>query len=231
MSQRAFQATLARLVIDPRFRSRVVARGEVALGKDLTDIERRRLIAAAAHKGLDITRTLHNAWRLSKILSMLPFTCALLGQGRFVREVSAFWRKRLPRSLHFFEEALAFCDYLDARLRSGLRVTYLEEVVAYERARVELYLSRVTGAPISPRRVEFRHDPQRLIDALAAGRRPRRVAEESYVLEGTLAEDGNIRWRVVEGMRAAEQWDPGGLPSVPDDAAARPRRPVDSATH
>ncbi len=75
-------------------------------------------------------------------------TCALLGHERLARELRDFWRTRTPRSLYFREEAIAFCDHLRERARSTLRLVYLEEVVGFERATLEL---RAPWAPNPPR--------------------------------------------------------------------------------
>src|SRR6266545_6479460 len=92
VTQTAFQAALARLLVDGDFRDEVRARGEPALDADLTALERRRVVAVASDAGLEITRTLHDGWRLSKALLMLPMTCALLGHERLARELRDFWR-------------------------------------------------------------------------------------------------------------------------------------------
>ena len=112
LSQAAFQAVLARLLVEDDFRDLVRARGEDALEGDLTPVERRRLVAVASDPGLDVTRTLHDGWRFSKVLLMLPATCAVLGNERLGEEVRAFWKTRVPRSLYFHAEAIAFCDWL-----------------------------------------------------------------------------------------------------------------------
>lgn len=196
MTQTAFQAALARLLVDGDFRDEVRARGEPALDADLTALERRRVVAVASDAGLEITRTLHDGWRLSKALLMLPMTCALLGHERLARELRDFWRARTPRSLYFREEAIAFCDHLRERARSTLRLVYLEEVVGFERATLEL---RAPWAPNPPRPQEvwFRHDPELLFAELAAGRRPRAIPERRCVLLGRAVKPGTPEWRLA----------------------------------
>ncbi len=92
-------------------------------------METERLLAAAADPGLDATRTIHKSFRLSKLLLVLPLTRSVLGPARFGREVAAFWAARPPVGFYYLDEALSFCDFLRARLRDGLRVAYLREVV------------------------------------------------------------------------------------------------------
>jgi len=132
----AFQSALARLVMDPAFRNQVRAEGPRAAGGTLTPVERRRLAAAAADPGMDAVRIVHKGFRLAKLLSMLPATCAVLGEEGMAREVPAFWLLRPSRGRHYAEEAEAFCAYLEMRLRAGLTVPGLAAVIVVERARL-----------------------------------------------------------------------------------------------
>lgn len=137
MSLRAYQAALARLVIEPDFRDDVRAGGNLLSGYPLTERESRRIHAAAADRGMDITRTLHKAWRLNKLLAFMPATCALISDDQLAEELSLFWAGHPPISLYFLEEALAFCAHLERRIQMGLNIEHLPEVVAYERANLE----------------------------------------------------------------------------------------------
>jgi hypothetical protein len=137
MTLRAYQAALARLVIEPSFRDDVRANPASFSDYDLTDRERSRIAAAAADRGMDVTRMLHKGWRLNKILVFMPATCALLGDDRLAEELGVFWQGHPPTSLYFLEEALAFCDHLERKTRMGLTLEHLPQVVAYERANLE----------------------------------------------------------------------------------------------
>jgi hypothetical protein len=194
MSQRAFQSVLSRIVLEPDFRDSVRSEGETVLGGDLTLLERQRLTAVARDAGLDITRTLHKAFRLGKLLMTLPYTCALLGEDQLAQEVSNFWRERPPRSFYFLEEGLAFCEYLALRITHGLQVEYLDEVVTYERAALELQRAAIAGDRVTPRRINFRHDPQILLACLAKRERPCAVAEGFFPLIGKLSADNTVEW-------------------------------------
>ena len=203
MSQRAFQASLARLALEPDFREQVRSQGEPALGPRLTPLERKRLAAAAADPGLDLTAYLIRSFRLGKLLTLLPLTRTLLGSELLASEARSFWRAHPPTSFYFLEEALAFCNHLLERTQDGLRVAYLDEVVAYERAMLELRRVRSDGDRPQAQVIHFRHDPVRLLEALAAGKRPGRVPAASYDLVGVLDEDGEIRWsRATQGRLA-----------------------------
>jgi hypothetical protein len=189
MSLRVFQATLLQLIADPSFRDAVLA-GQ-ALDADLTLQEQARLRHIAADRGLDINRTLHKGFRLGKLRAMLPLTCQVLGPKRLAHEVSAFWKERPPSSFYFLPEALDFCDFLRRRNARG---KYLREVVAYERATLELERARVGIAPVQT--VVFRHDPRVLLSTLAAGRRPRAIAERRCRATGMKDGHGRVSWQV-----------------------------------
>jgi len=197
---------MARLVVDPDFRDRVSSFGESALPPDLGSRERQRLIFAAGSKGIDITRTLHKGFRLGKILSLLPLTCSVMGNTRLARQIDLFWKEHSSVSFYYLEEALAFCSFIERRIHAGLRIAYLAEIIAYERARLELQLPQTGGREIEPRKVRFIHDPERLLLSLALGRRPRAVPRRPCVLEGSLDQDGNVEWAIIpdEAMPKAQ---------------------------
>ena len=196
VSQRSFQATVARLVIDPDFRDRVRADGAVALDSDLTPLEQERVMSVVCDKGLDATRTLHKSFRLTKIYTMLPLTRALLGPARLAKEIGSFWKAEPPVSHYFLEEAIAFCDFLQTRLRSGLRIKYLEEIVAYERANLELRRPRTNGGSPEPQFVKFDHDPVTLFTRLMRGKAPRAVPALPCWLVGSLGPDEEVQWDI-----------------------------------
>lgn len=196
MSQRCFQATVARLVIDPDFRERVSVHKVAALDSDLTTLEQQRVMAILSAKGLDATRTLHKSFRLTKIYTLLPLTRALLGPNRLASEISSFWKADLPVSHYFMEEAIGFCDFLRKRLSSGLRIKYLEEIVVYEQANLELRRPRINGNTPEPQFVKFDHDPATLLSQLMSGKRPRAVPALSCLLVGCVDQAGKVQWDV-----------------------------------
>jgi hypothetical protein len=207
LSQRAFQATLARLVIDPNFRARVRESGEVSDvdSDDLTALEHKRLLSIVSGRGMDATRMLHKSFRLTKLYTMLPLTRTLLGHRRLAREISDFWAESLPVSHYFLEECIAFCVYLQRREREGLRVKYLAEVVAYERANLELRRPRVGGQTPPPQTVSFRHDPTALLACLLNERRPRALPVRPCTLVGATDDEGNVEWRTLEESATATE--------------------------
>jgi hypothetical protein len=199
MSAAVFQSALARLVIDPDFRNGVRGRGAEALPGGLSELERVRLLAVAGDPGLDITHTLHKGFRLAKLLAWIPLTCAVLGREVRTREVGEFWKRRLPVSFYFLEEAVAFCDYLLERVSEGLDIPYLEEVASYERASLELRRARPAGEVADPQTVEFRHDPEALLAALARGERLADLPEMPCRLIGRRVVSG-VEWSLQTAL-------------------------------
>jgi hypothetical protein len=190
------------MVVDEEFRRRVHERGECALEGELTAIERERLVALARDRGLDATRFVHKDFRLSKLYVMLPLTRFMLGRELMLREVGLFWSENFPVTHYFLPEALDFCKHLQARLLRGqLRVKYLEEIVAYERAELELKRACPQGdadALPPPQLVRFRYDPSIILSSLARRRRPRAVPRHDCTLVATLDAEGNINWNMRE---------------------------------
>ncbi|MES1244701.1 MAG: hypothetical protein ABUT39_24045 [Acidobacteriota bacterium] len=193
MSAAGFQSALARMVVDPDFRDGVRERGEAALPDGLSDLERERLVHVAGHPGLDVTRTLHKGFRLSKLLTWLPLTCSVLGGDALAREVGEFWRRRLPVTFYYLEEAIGFCDHLLERMSAGAE----RDVVAYERASLELQRARPEGVPVPLQVVHLRHDPQELLTALSQGEPLAGLSEQPCRLVG-IKEDGCVEWRILE---------------------------------
>jgi hypothetical protein len=194
MSLQVFQSGMLRLIADPDFRDRVNAGSDTELAAyDLTDIEKRRLRAIAADPGLDINRTLHKGFRLGKLRALLPMTCRLLGSRRLARELSGFWAHCPPASFSFIPEALEFCAWLSPR---ASKVRYLDDVLGYERATLELERARSGDAPCQI--VRFGYDPSRLLGALGAGRRPRAIPACDCRAIGTRDRDGHVHWRIQQ---------------------------------
>jgi len=197
MSQQVFQKLVARLVVDSEFRDLVRSTGAPAFDGELTDLERKRLLALVDDPGVTITKTLHKGFRLGKILSMLPLTCQILGGKRLGRELRVFWRAYPSRSFYYIDEAVAFCCFLETR-PAAMRVAYLPEIVAYERTRLELQRPRLGASEAPSLEISFNHDPERLLTTLAKKRRPHRIPARPCTLTGTLESDGSIRWLIAD---------------------------------
>lgn len=192
MSLQAFQSGMLRLIADPEFRDHVIADSVAALAAlELSDIERQRLHTIATDPGLDINRTLHKGFRIGKLRALLPMTCKLLGSRRLAQQLSGFWAHCPPSSFSFIPEALEFCAWLTQR---NPRVRYLNDVLAYERAMLELERARSDDTPSQS--VRFHHDPAKLLGALSSGVRPRAVPACDCRVIGSRERDGRIHWRI-----------------------------------
>jgi hypothetical protein len=193
MSVAVFQASMARLVIDRRFRERVARAGERALPGTLSSRERERVRAAASHPGLDITRMMYVSFRLSRLQAALPYTFRLLGR-KLDDEVSLYLERRRPASFYFVDEGRALLAHLRARMRSGaLAIPYLADVVSYEGGLLALQEARNRGADTAVT-VLVKHDLEAIMRALDAGRLPRRIASHPTKLIGRVTE-GEIQFR------------------------------------
>jgi len=197
LSLAAYQTALGRLVTDRGFRARIRGGGEAALAGDLTDREQRRLSRLAGDHGVEVTATLVASFRLGKLLSLLPLTRTLLGPARFAGEAQRFWDAHPPVSFYLPDEALAFCEHLRRRARAIRLPRHLDQVLAYERAMIELNRVRPDGRRPGAQRIRFRHDPARLLTALAAGRRPSRVPLRPCSFIGTVTRSQGVEWRVA----------------------------------
>lgn len=204
MTAAAFQSVLARLIVDADFRRRVRRDGAAALrGRPLSDRERDRLLAGAADPGMEVTATLPRGCRPSKLLGRLPLTFTLLDPATSRRELAAFWAARPPAGFDDLDEAIAFCDHLIGRAEE-LRVPYLCELAAYERAGLELQRPRPAGEEAPLQWVELVHDPLPLIAALADGRVPPAVAPRRCFLVGRRIGD-ETEWRLAEPITEEER--------------------------
>jgi hypothetical protein len=197
VSQQSFQATLSRMVLDPDFRDLLRTKGIAAGANDLTEVERKRLATILDDKGLDATRKLHKSFRLTKLYSALPLTRRLVRPTRLAELISSFWQANPPVSHYFIDEAIAFCDFLQDRIQSGLRVKYLAEIVRYERANLSLRRPQNANARESVN-VEFGYDPIVLFGKLANGTRPRAVPERKCSIVGSVNEKGEVEWQLSE---------------------------------
>ena len=106
--------------------------------------------------------------------------------------IAACWKTHPPASFSFLPEALEFCAFV---ARRGARSVYLPEVLACERATLELERARV--GPVPSQTVRFLHDPAELLGTSAAGRRPCCIALRPCTLPGEKAAGEPIRGRVA----------------------------------
>jgi len=178
MSLEIYQEIFCKMVAAPDLRERVLERcGEYLNGLDLTEVERRRLLAIAAQPGMRVNTAIHRANRITPLDHSVPFTLFLLGD-RLRDVLQRYWSENPTENLQIPAECERFAAFLEGEIRADrIADPYLEEVLAFERACTELkYLTeeellRVNPAPgaLPPlvRVITFRHDPEHLLEALA----------------------------------------------------------------
>jgi hypothetical protein len=183
VSLAVYQELFCRMVASPAFRERMLERpDEVLDALELTEGERRRLLAIAAQPGMRVNTAIHRANRLSPLDQTLPFTCFLLGE-ELGALLDRYWSRNPSENLQIPVECERFCAFLQGEIRAGRAGgPHLEEVLGFERACAELRffteeeLQRRAGSsgglPPLVRIVTFRHDPRPLLEALANHRLP-----------------------------------------------------------
>ena len=192
MSLVAFQRAFADMAASPELCGRVLDDASAALaGYALTAVERERLAAAAAQRGMRMNCMLYRNGRLSPLVSQLPATFHLLGKGlRAIAE--GFWieNPKLPRSVP--DEMRRFAAYVRRRAAEGAvpeplvpevldweMETYELALLPPERTRASIADAVARARPDAPLRphplvgtARFSRDPSVLVPALAAKRPP-----------------------------------------------------------
>ena len=183
MSLEVYQETFCRMVALPAFRERIVQHPIEALdGLELTERERKRLLAIAAQPGMRVNTAIHRANRLTPLDQTLPFSCFLLAE-QLPSLLERYWLENPTENLQLPAECERFATFLKTEIQANRIVTpYLEEVLEFERVCTELRFftkqelrnldSSNDGLPDSIRIVQFRHDPVQLLDALTNGQLP-----------------------------------------------------------
>lgn len=183
MTLAAYQHVFCRMVASSAYRERLLTDPRSVLDQHpLREREQRRLLALAAHPGMRVNTAIHRANRLTPLDQTLPLTCLLLGE-RLAPLLARYWQSHPTENLQLPAECARFADFLTAELRYGrLADPFVEEVLSFERACTELrFLSAheladkrgaASALPAQVRIVRFRHDPERLLAALAEQQPP-----------------------------------------------------------
>lgn len=195
MTAIGFQSALARMMVDVEFREAFRQDARFDPG-DVTHIERDRLGSVANDPGLDITITLYHAWRLTKVLSLMPLTCRALGEERVADHLRTFWAANPARSLYFVGECLAFCEHLESAI-DARDETVVRDALTYERARLEMRREIAHGAAEARRTVRLTHEPSALVNRLTTRQPADDVQCGRYELAGRLTSGNDERWEVV----------------------------------
>src|SRR5258708_6163017 len=175
MALEVYQEIFCKMVAAPGLRERVLEpSGEYLNGLDLTDRERRRLLAIAAQPGMRVNTAIHRANRITPLDHSAPFTLFLLG-ARLRDLLQRYWSENPTENLQIPAECERFAVFLEAEMQAGRIVDpYLEEVLTFERTCTELKfftedeLRSVNPAaddlPPLVKIVTFRHDPVPLLE-------------------------------------------------------------------
>jgi hypothetical protein len=166
----------------------------------LSDEEQQQLDGVAEQRGLATVRMLYQSWRLTKVLTLLPLTIEMLGDQAPVL-LTEFWRHRPARGPYFVEECLALLHFIDER--AGTFGASLRDVMAFERARLEMREAVSGGREHVSALVELDHDAAAVFRAARAGDASAELPAGPTTLRGDLWADGTERWAVVGGGATA----------------------------
>lgn len=182
----AFQQAMCDLVASPDLCLMLVESPDEVLGRyDLSDRDRRRLVAVVQQRGMLVNCSLYRANRLSPIVNLIPRTCFVLGDA-LLDEANEFWKSFKETRLQFHEEVKQFGEFLRRRIEMGfLQNDVLADVIDYELAlngfryapRLEVLSALALSETVAPesksvqlhpliRVVLFRHEPRRLLELL-----------------------------------------------------------------
>jgi hypothetical protein len=166
MSLLEFQRALADLTASPALCREAVHSPETVLNcYELTEREHARLATMVCDRLMSTNCALYRANRITPLFMFFPMTCRLLGQD-LRRELDAFWCADRAIDLQYRQETARFTRFLKKRRELGfLRSPYLEEIVDYETAMMELRFATGAQEPQS-RLVHFCHHPFRLLSSL-----------------------------------------------------------------
>lgn len=145
------------------------------LADRLTALERERLQSQAQDAGMALSRKLHEGWRLTKLLTLLPRTFAAGDPDLLSRLVAEFWSAAPARSLYFEAEAIEFTQLV---CRDSPRGTLLHDLAVLEGA----LLSAAAGGPHAgprPTIVRLTRDPNDLIAGTTTAARSDEAFEAS----------------------------------------------------
>jgi uncharacterized protein len=127
--------------------------------------------------GVAVWQHLIGSARSSTMVNALPWTSELLflqiGGAAYKKILEDFWQVSPPR-LFGGDEAADFASYLAF---DDLEIPYLADILAYERAQIE------SAQQEQEIMIECRHDPTKIIAALANGELPTNLVAGSYQLQ------------------------------------------------
>ena len=191
MSMQAFQRLLVEITLSPR-KARALRAGEtwVTEGLDLTDRERARLSNIVRQPGISVNCSLSRGNRFEMVAGRFPMSCVLL-QPVLKRLLDEHWEASLPSNYQLLGIDSAFAEFIDFKIRSGeLDIEYLPEILAYERACLELASLSDSEDPSAI--VEFAHSPDDLLPPLSRLEAPPPGLEVSRFLAKVTFREGRF---------------------------------------
>ena len=195
MSLTEFQRALSDLISTPELAlsARVDAPAVLSL-YDLSEREHRRLSAMLRDRGMSANCTLYRVMRLTPIYSVMPLTCAWLGE-RLRPELDAFWRATQDATIQYGREARAFSAWLETGIATGrLEHGPLEDALRFELACFEVKTApRVAGGvrgEVQPRVrwLRLSYDLEQILEPSPARRPAKAGSPTCVVIDGTAEE-------------------------------------------
>lgn len=109
---------------------------------DLTDLERRRLIAIVNQPGMECNCILYRANRLAPVVLHLPDSCKALEKD--LRSLlSEYWARPFQISDNFWVEAYDFCEFVKGKIKAGVVSTTVLDTLEREQAVVGQLLAQI----------------------------------------------------------------------------------------
>lgn len=195
MSLEQFQRALADVVASPRSFF-PVGDGGVFAGYELTERERRRLLAMMADEGMAVNCTLYRVNRFVPLRSTLPLTLLHLGTLAEA-ELSAYWTEFADAELQYRTEATRFAGWLRRRCERGeLPAGPYIDALGFELAAFavlsgipmdggrEVVLGDDGAGPLRGYLVMFDYEPGDVLDPPGPAGAPRRRTTPARVVVG-----------------------------------------------
>lgn len=159
MSLAAYQRAQVAMIVDPGASARLASGDLAPWDDDLTPAERDRLVAQATDAGLALSRKLHQGWRLTKLLTLLPITFRVGDPTLLAGLVGRYWRDHRPEGLYFEAEAAAFAAYVADQVPPG---SIVHDAALLEGALLAVG-SRSPAAGPAEITLHLTHDPRSLL--------------------------------------------------------------------
>jgi hypothetical protein len=147
MSLADFQRAMADLAGSPELcRLAKTDPDEVLHVYALTDRERARLVSVVGQPGMQVNCTIHRTTRMIALDTLLPLTCAALGEA-LGTELDAYWKSCARPAIRFDTEAARFVAHLESRVEHGRGAWPCSAAALADLARLELSMETLRISP------------------------------------------------------------------------------------